>query len=235
MIWRHSARFVPWVALLALLSASTGCFSKNAVVTDPTALGKYVEQAKKQPVEGAAGEGSLWAAYAYRSDLYRDPKARYINDVVTIRVVESTQAVATADAKNTKTTGVSTSLSNLFGAEKRISELGSMVSGKGDTSFEGTGSTSRATTLQTSLTARVIDVLSNGYLVVEGMREIRVNNENQAVYLTGVVRPEDISPGNVVLSSAVAQMTVRVQGRGAVSQPIKPGWLFKILNNVLPF
>jgi flagellar L-ring protein precursor FlgH len=89
--------------------------------------------------------------------------------------------------------------------------------------------------LQTSLTARVIDVLPNGYLVVEGMREIRVNNENQGVYLTGVVRPADISPGNVVLSSAVAQMTVRVQGRGVVSQPIMPGWLYKILNNILPF
>jgi flagellar L-ring protein precursor FlgH len=110
-----------------------------------------------------------------------------------------------------------------------------MVSGKSDSSFEGTGSTSRETTLQTSLTARIIDVLPNGYLVVEGMREIRVNNENQSVYLTGVVRPEDINANNTVLSSSVAQMSVRVQGKGVVSQPIKPGWLFKILNGVLPF
>jgi flagellar L-ring protein precursor FlgH len=80
-----------------------------------------------------------------------------------------------------------------------------------------------------------MDVLPNGYLVVEAVREVRLNNETQTVYLTGVVRPEDISRNNVVLSSAVAQMTVRVQGRGIVSEPLKPGWLYKILNGILPF
>jgi len=110
-----------------------------------------------------------------------------------------------------------------------------MLSGKGSSSFEGEGSTSRATTLETTLTARVIDVLPNGYLVVEGMREIRVNNENQSVYLSGVVRPDDITSNNVVLSSSIAQMSVRLQGKGIVSQPIKPGWLYKILSGIMPF
>ncbi len=62
-----------------------------------------------------------------------------------------------------------------------------------------------------------------------------MNNENQSVYLTGVVRPEDISANNVVASSAIAQMSVRLQGKGVVSQPIKPGWLYKILNGIMPF
>ena len=67
------------------------------------------------------------------------------------------------------------------------------------------------------------------------MREVRVNNENQIVYLTGIVRPEDLSRDNVVASSSVAQMAVRVHGNGAVSQPLKPGWLFKIVSGILPF
>lgn len=124
---------------------------------------------------------------------------------------------------------------HLFGAEERIKELPSLVAGKSDSSFQGQGSTSRATTLTTSLTARVIDVLPNGYLVIEGMREIHVNNENQSVYLTGVVRPADVGPNNVVLSSSVAQMQVRVQGKGVVSQPIKPNWLYRLLNGIMPF
>ena len=123
----------------------------------------------------------------------------------------------------------------LFGAEKKIKELPSLVSGKADSSYEGKGSTSRTTTLQTNMTARVIDVLPNGNLVVEGMREVRVNNENQVLYITGVVRPVDISRNNVVLSSSVAQMAVRVQGRGVVSQPLRPGWLYRILMGVMPF
>jgi len=204
-------------------------------VTDPTNLKGYVESAKKRPAETSAGEGSLWRSSGNRSDLFRDFKARYVDDVVTIRVSESTQALASADAKNSRETQATAGFDKLFGLEKRVLEVPSIVSGKSSSSFEGKGATTRETTLETTLTARVVDVLPNGYLVVEGMREIRVNNENQTVCLTGIVRPEDIGPNNVVLSSAIAQMSVRVQGRGAVSQPLKPGWLYRILSGFLPF
>jgi flagellar L-ring protein FlgH len=232
---KYTGYWMPLIIAVTLLGITAGCASGNAKVNDPTDLKSYIDQAHKTQTSGQRGEGSLWAGQAYRADLFRDPKARYVNDMVTIRVLESTQALATADAKNTRAASATAGFDNLFGLEKKIAELPSLVSGKSDSSFEGQGSTSRATTLETTLTARVIDVLPNGYLVVEGMREIRVNNENQSVYLSGVVRPEDIGSGNVVLSSAVGQMSVRVQGKGVVSQPIKPGWLFRILTGVMPF
>jgi flagellar L-ring protein precursor FlgH len=213
----------------------SGCGPKGVRVNDPTDIRGYIESANRAQHEPESGLGSLWTSNGYRSDLFRDFKARYVNDVVTIRVYETTQAAASADAKNERDTNATAGFDNLFGAEKAIKELPTMVSGKSSSSFEGKGSTSRATTLQTSISARVVDVLPNGYLVVEGMREIRVNNENQSVYLTGVVRPQDIDSDNTVLSSSVAQMSVRVQGRGIVSQPIKPGWLYRILNGILPF
>jgi flagellar L-ring protein FlgH len=224
-----------FAALILLFSASAGCFTGKARINDPTDLRGYIENAKNRRAETNGEDGSLWTGNSYRSDLFRDFKARYVDDVVTIRVVESTQALASADAKNARDTQASAGFDKLFGLEKKISELPTLVSGKSSSSFEGKGSTSRETTLATTLTARVADVLPNGYLVVEGMREIRVNNENQSVYLTGVVRPEDIGSDNVVLSSAIAQMSVRVQGKGVVSQPIKPGWLYRILNGILPF
>lgn len=221
-----------FVASTVLLS---GCFGGKARVSDPTDLRSYVESAHRPRPEVSAAEGSLYVSNGYHSDLFRDPKARYIDDMLTILVVETTQAAASADAKNSRATAASLGFNNLFGAEKKIAELPNLVAGKSSSSFEGKGSTSRATVLETSLTARVIDVLPNGYLVVEGMREVRVNNESQNVYLTGVVRPEDINPNNTVLSSSVAQMSVRVQGKGVVSQPIKPGWLYKILIGIMPF
>lgn len=230
---KHTAHSLFLLMFILLISVS--CFPTKARVNDPTELRAYVDSANKTKSETGSSEGSLWTASAYRSNLFRDPKARYIDDVVTIKVSESTQAVASADAKNTKSTAVTSGLTNFLGLENKIKELPTMVTGKSDSSFTGTGSTSRATTLETNLTARVIDVLPNGYLVLEGMREIRVNNENQSVYLTGVVRPEDISSSNIVLSSAIAQMSVRVQGKGIVSQPTKPGWLYRILNGILPF
>ena len=233
MQMKYAALGIPLLLYVVLISAS--CVPTNARVNDPTNLGAFIESAKKTGAETGNNDGSLWAGNGYRSNLFRDAKARYINDVVTIMVSETTQASASADAKNSKATSAEAGFEHLFGAEKLIHELPTMVSGKGSSSFEGAGSTNRATTLQTSLTARVIDVLPNGYLVVEGMREVRVNNENQNVYLTGIVRPDDISANNIILSTSVAQMSVRLQGKGIASQPIKPGWLFRILNGILPF
>jgi flagellar L-ring protein precursor FlgH len=226
---------------LAVLAAACvcgsvlGCGPKAARPTAAVALQDYSAAAKAQPQPQPVAEGSLWASHSRRSDLFRDFKARDINDVVTIRVVETTLASATADASNSRSTEMETGFSSLFGAQGRVKELPSLVSGQSNSSFEGSGSTTRSSTLQTSLTARVTDVLPNGYLVVEALREVRLNNETQTVYLTGVVRPEDVNRDNVVLSSAVAQMTVRVQGRGIVSEPLKPGWLYRILNGILPF
>jgi flagellar L-ring protein FlgH len=226
----HILRFVGVLAACFMV----GCGPKSAH-TDVSPLAAYVAEAKAGgPTENAA-EGSLWTSHGRRSDLFGDPKARNVNDVVTIRVAESTSAIVSADAKSSRSTDMNVQIPNMMGLEKHISELPNLVSGKSTGNYEGKGSTTRETTLQTMLTARVVDVLPNGYLVVEGAREVRVNNENQTVILTGVVRPEDLNRNNVVLSSAVAQMSVRVQGRGVVSQPLKPGWLYRILSGVLPF
>ncbi len=234
MSGKNAKAVFPFLLILSLLSLCA-CATKNAAVTDPTALENFVREAKASAPAVPAADGSLWVAASPRSDLFSDFKARFVNDVVTIRVVETTQADVSADNKNSKNSTASNQIDAFFGLEKKIKELPNLVSAKGSSSFEGKGSTTRATTLQTTLTARVIDVLPNGNLVVEGMREVRVNNENQTVFLTGIVRPEDINRANVVPSSAVAQMVVRVHGRGAVSQPLKPGWLYQILNGILPF
>jgi flagellar L-ring protein FlgH len=220
----------------AVLGAfQTGCGPKSAKTSAIPALQAFVAEAKTQPAAPVAAEGSLYVPNTRRADLFRDFRARNINDVVTIKVSESTQASASADATTAKKSEISTGIDSLVGLQGKVKELPSLVSGKSDATFAGSGSTTRASSLQTSLTARVIDVLPNGYLMVEAVREIRLNNETQNLYLTGIVRPEDITRNNVVASSSVAQMTVRVQGRGIVSEPIRPGWLFKILNGILPF
>jgi flagellar L-ring protein FlgH len=226
--------FLGIVAVALVSTCSAGCISTKVQVKDPTDLRAYSESAHRARTDSKSVEGSLWVN-GPNSDLFRDPKARYVDDMVTIVVSEATQAVASADAKHSRDTALSAGIDNMMGLEKKIKELPNLANGKASSSFEGKGSTTRATTLETTLTARVIDVLPNGYLVVEGMREIRVNNENQSLYLTGVVRPEDVSSANSVLSSSIAQMSVRVQGRGVVSQSTNPGWLYKILTGILPF
>jgi flagellar L-ring protein precursor FlgH len=234
---RDMKRFI-WPALIVGAFIFNGCVStgrRQVNAADPTGIENYITEAKLAASERETNVGSLWTDSGQHSNLFRDMKARYVNDVVTIRVSESTQAVASADASSKRSSNMSNGIDQLIGLQGGVKELPALVSGAGQTAFDGKGSTSRATQLQTTLTARVTDVLPNGYLVVEGRREVRVNNENQLVILSGVVRPNDINKSNVILSSAVAQMSVRVQGRGTVSQPLKPGWLFQILNGILPF
>jgi flagellar L-ring protein precursor FlgH len=223
---------LPAVVLAGIVA---GCGPKTAKITAAGSLGSYVAEANAQPAPQQSGDGSLWVAQGPNSNLFRDFKARQVNDVVTIVVSETTQANSAADAASNKDSSANIGFSNLFGAEKKVKEIATAVNGKSSTTFKGAGSTTRATALTTTVTARVKSVLPNGYLVIEGVREIRLNNENQTIYLSGVVRPEDISARNIVSSAAVAQMEVRVQGRGVVSQPLKPGWLYRILNGVLPF
>ena len=82
------------------------------------------------------------------------------------------------------------------------------------------------------MTARVTDVLPNGDLVVEGVREIEINGDRQIVVLTGVVRAADIGPSNVVLSTSIGQLRIRYFGRGLMKDNLKPGWLIRVLNKV---
>jgi flagellar L-ring protein FlgH len=225
------------VCLLAVLLGTLvpGCGPKNVQTTAAGGLGSFVAEASAQSLAPKPSEGSLWVEQSASPNLFRDFKARQVNDVVTILVAENTSANAAADAANGKNSTATIGMNTFFGLEKKIKELPNLVDGKSTTTYKGNGSTTRATTLNTTMSARVKGVLPNGYLVVEGVREIRINNENQSLYLTGIVRPEDISARNVVPSGAIAQMEIRLQGRGVVSQPLKPGLLYRILSGVFPF
>ena len=226
------------VALIAGAFVFNGCSAasrlKPVPVADPTGIEEYVSEAKRAAEEMETKTGSLWTNSGQYSNLFRDPKARFINDVVTIQVSETTQAVTSADASSRRGTSMSAGIESLVGLEGGVRELPNLISSAGNTRFDGQGSTSRATQLRTTVTARVTEVLPNGYLVVEGKREVRVNNENQMVIFSGIIRPSDINKSNVVPSSSVAQMSVRVQGKGTVSQPLKPGWLHQIINGIWP-
>ncbi len=91
-------------------------------------------------------------------------------------------------------------------------------------------------TLTTTLTARVTHVLPNGYLVVEGSKDIQINSEHQAITVRGVVRPTDLTPGNVVRSDHLAQMEIRLNGKGVVNDAVRrPFILYRLLMGLLPF
>lgn len=171
----------------------------------------------------------------WMAGLLGDLRARRVNDLVTIRVVESVSALGSADAALDKNSSASASLSSFFGLESRIPtwiDPTGLASLGANTDFKGGGSTTRTAALSAVVTARVAEVLPNGDLVLEGIREIDINGDRQVLVVTGIVRVADIGPGNVVPSTAVGQMRIRYFGKGLIKDNLSPGWLVRVLNKI---
>jgi len=182
----------------------------------------------------AENDGSLWSEDRPQSFLFSDFKAGRMGDVVTVRIVESSKGNKNASTKTEKDSSLSTSISAFFGMPSdKLSQasVGAETSEKHD----GSGSTSRSSELTAVITARVIDVMPNGNLVIDGRREVVVNNETQLLYVTGIVRPEDIGPNNTVLSSYIADAKITYTGTGVVSDKQRVGWFVRLLDKVWPF
>jgi flagellar L-ring protein precursor FlgH len=174
-------------------------------------------------------------AWAWMSGLGLDRRARNVNDLITIRVIESITGSGTADSALTKDGSANIGVPSFFGLQTKLpTEVNpaSLVQSSSKTDFKGSGTTTRAGTLTTQITARVADVLPNGDLVIEGVREVEINGDRQMVVLTGVVRTTDIAPANVVFSTQIGQLRIRYFGNGLMKDNLKPGFLIRFLNKV---
>ena len=189
---------------------------------------KYLAQARASYT--TSSPGTLWM-----SGLLGDLRARNVNDLVTVHVVEAITAQGTADAALNKKSNGAVAVTNFFGLESKYPKSldpSSLAALSTATTFTGGGNTSRSGSLSADMTARVAEVLPNGTLVIEGIREIEINGDRQIVVLTGLVRPSDISPGNVVPSPAIGEMRIRYLGSGLIKDNLQPGWLVKALNKI---
>ena len=110
-----------------------------------------------------------------------------------------------------------------------------LIKGSLASSFDGKGSSDRKGHVKAYVSSAVVAVLPNGNLYINGKREIKVNNETQYITLSGVIRPEDISPTNEIASTFVANAKIAYSGIGAIADKQKPGWLGRILDHVWPF
>ena len=196
------------------------------VATTSQAQGTNYDEAYARYLAAARRSGSP-NADLWMNDLTTDLRARRVNDLVTIRVVESLTATGSADSNVGKTGSAGVSLPGKLGTA-----FGKALPASSDTSFQGSGGTSRTTELSAMLTARVTEVLPSGDLVVEGVREVDINGDRSVVVLSGVVRATDIQPGNVVLSTQIGQLRVRSFSAGLIHDSLSPGWLIKMLNKI---
>jgi flagellar L-ring protein precursor FlgH len=184
-------------------------------------------------------EGSLWVE-STSVNPYSDVKARRVGDIVTISVVESAQASKNATTKTARDSALEANWTGVFETLAKNFTIGGAAIPTSNTvnfgnGFDGQGQTTRTSSMTAYLTARVVQVFPNGQMVVRGAREVQVNNETQYIFVQGVIRPEDVSSNNVILSTYIADARIELTGYGAVSDKQRPGWGTRVLDWVWPF
>lgn len=227
--------------ILALMaSVLAGC--QTNPVRDPA----YAPMRPVIPPPAPVGNGSIYQA-GYERSWFEDMRARRVGDMLTIKLAEKT------DAKKKATTAVKKSNSNsvtnptILGSTPQFNTPGIIplasnsnnnlgFSLESESDFSGEGDSAQNNELTGDVTVTVVEVLPNGYLMVRGEKRIGINQGNEYVKVSGIVRPADIDSTNTVLSTRLADPTIVYKGDGAVADSNVMGWFAKFFISALfPF
>jgi flagellar L-ring protein precursor FlgH len=199
-------------------------------------LDKYLKTASGSSGEEAAAPGAIWSASSRLDDLAKDLRASRVDDVVTIVVTETINAAASGVSTTERASSANAGITALIGQKSSTGALANLLTQSGDQKLNGTGTTTRTTTLNAILSARVVKVLPGGLLYIEGSKDLQVNSEQQAVTVRGIIRATDLTSANTVGSTQIADMEIRLNGKGVVGDAIRrPNLLYRILLGLLPF
>ncbi|MDO4674533.1 flagellar basal body L-ring protein FlgH [Campylobacter sp.] len=229
------------VSYCALAFVFLGC----SAAVDPEISMKppaYVEElAPKQSHNVASAPGSLFG----RGDnpLFSDKKAMNVNDLVTVIIQEnttqSTQANKATNRTNTANlgggalTGGSGIVKSAIDRVNAYSNVGFQTNSTSN--YQGAGSQSRKESFSTTISTRVIKILSNGNYFIEGSRELLINGEKQIIQLSGVIRPYDIGQDNTIDSRYIADAKILYKTEGEVDKSTRKPWGTKVLETIWPF
>jgi flagellar L-ring protein precursor FlgH len=211
------------VAVCVVLQSACGMTSHKDHKPEPVA--------RVLPPPVPRTDGAIYQA-GQQMELFADLKARRIGDVLTITLNESTAASKNAVTKTAKTTSVAMTGPTLFGnsiTKKGVPVLNTTLNGAD--AFDGEGQSSQSNSLAGSLTVTVVDVQANGNLVVQGDKTLKLNQGDEFVHISGVIRRADIATNNTVTSDKLADARISYSGKGAVDSSNRTGWLARFFNS----
>jgi len=217
------------VMLVVLVSACA-----QIQTTPPTSVHQPMSARPVAAMQTRAANGAIWQPGQGRS-LLEDRRARHIGDVITVNLVERTSAQKNANAS----TGRKSSLSG--GLEAASSKLplsglaGLTAEAESQSAFEGKGAAAANNAFTGTITVTVIDVLSNGNLLVSGEKMLTINQGNEFIRFSGVVNANNVTASNTVQSTQVADARIEYRGSGFVDEANSMGWLHRFFNFINPF
>ena len=191
------------------------------------------------PRESAVDE---WGQYHFtETTVYTGIKADRVGDLVVIRVSHSVNADSTATTSSNRTSTAEAAIETFLGIETVIPEIApgftptASIGGSDTNQYSGDAGTNRSGRLQTTVTAKVLSVQPNNYLVVGARQQVKINNEVEIMWLFGLVDPRMIDPDNTISSRNIADLRMEYSGMGVVAEKQRPGWLTRALDVIRPF
>ena len=222
---------------LAFVLGSPGAGkTKKSAPNSPTSLQQFLERVGGQPVATSSSLGSLWPSQgSVLTDLATDYKARRLNDVVIIRIVEQTLAQASGNVTGQRDFSSNSAITGLLGnrSTASVNPLYALNSGS---SLKGTGTANSQSFLHATIAGRVVAVLPNGYFVVEAERQVSFNQQTQTIILRGMVRPGDIAGDDSVPSTSLSDLELEMKGKGVISDSVRqPNLFMRLLMKIANF
>ena len=187
--------------------------------TDPAAssLEAYLTRVRLDNRAVQAAPGAIWTDSGRLTRMSTDVRAMRPHDLISVVVSESLAASTDGTVKNSRASNASSGISGLIGALHAGNALQNLVNQTSSSGLSAQGTSATNSSLSTTFGGQVVDVLPNGMLVIEAARQVEFSQQTQTIVLRGLVRPEDISQQNQVLSTAISSMELQVRGKGIVN------------------
>jgi len=225
------------LALLLIFSIAGTCDGKARAKKEalsPSSLSQFLQRVRGEQPAATMSLGSLWPLDGGTfTDLATDYKARRLNDVVIIRIVEQTLAQASGNVTAQRGLTSNSAITGLAG-QVNTNPVNPLYALNSNSNLKGTGTANSQSLLQSSVAGRVVAVLPNGNLVIEAERRVSFNQQSQVIILRGVVRPGDVASDDSVLSTRVSDLELELKGKGVVTDATRqPNVFTRLLMKLL--
>lgn len=202
-----------------------------------TGLAAYLSRMKSSAsLGGSTTMGSLWNPQSNFVSFSADYKARNAGDLVTILLIDQFASTSNNSIKQQRTFNTNSAITGALGNLGVHNRLQNLFAANSAVNLNGQGQSAVNSSLNTTLSGSVVEVLPNGMLVVEAARDMNISNERQTILVRGLVRPGDLAADNSVPSSALSNLEVEVKGKGIVSEGARqPNIVIRTLLRILAF
>jgi len=206
--------------------------------SDPAAssLEAYLTRVRLENKAAQSTSGAIWTESGRLTRMSTDVRAMRPHDLISVVVSENLAASTDGTVKNSRATSANSGISGLIGTLHSGNALQNLVNQNSASALNAQGASASNSSLTTTLGGQVVEVLPNGMLVIEAARQVEFAQQVQTIVLRGLVRPEDISQQNQVLSTAISSLEVQVRGKGIINDYThRQNALVRFLQNILVF